>query len=236
MKRSSEHALSYCGASDEKFHCNILNCTLSTEQRLMIWNHQVMRLSKLFDSPEIFWTLRNFLSKSPQFHSSCLDAETSGSCVNIKMTKLIELCLISSLVLISVVKSNANLVDCEFSGFERAVELYKICSIKKTAITYYGVVISSSVDNTVGTVDVSNNKKLTFLPASPATQFPRLQTYEASSCSIKGVAKSNFANLKNLRFLYLGFNDITTIYRETFDDLSSLVELVLRKINFFRVS
>lgn len=233
MKRSSELALSYCGASDEKFHRNILNYTLSTKQRLMIWNHQVMRLSKRFDSSEIFWKLKSFRSTSPQlrFLSSCLDAETSGSRENNKMTKLIKTCVISSLILISVVKSNADLVDCEFSGFERAVELYKICSIKKTAITYYGVVISSSVDNTVGTVDVSNNKKLKFLPASPATQFPRLQTYEASSCSIKAVTKSNFANLKNLRFLYLGFNDITTIYRETFDDLSSLVELVLRKIN-----
>lgn len=148
------------------------------------------------------------------------------------------LSLFTVICVIKLIASDVT-VDCRFSGFERAVELYKICSIKDSAISTDGVSISSTVDNNVGTVDVSNNKKIKFLPASPAARFPNLKTYEASSCAIKAISKSNFANLKNLSFLYLGFNEITTVNSDTFSDLSSLIELVLSKTNlsnltFFR--
>lgn len=155
------------------------------------------------------------------------------------MKKLFSLFLL--ICVIKLIASDVNTVDCRFSGFERAVELYKICSIKDSAINTDGVSISSNIDNTVGKVDVSNNKKIKFLPASPAARFPKLHTYEASSCAIKAISKSNFANLKSLSFLYLGFNEITTIKSDTFADLSSLIELVLSKINlsnltfFFRL-
>lgn len=74
---------------------------------------------------------------------------------------------------------------------------------------------------------IEGQKNITQLPINIAGRFPNLEVYDAGSCSIEKISKPNFANLSKLRKLWLGFNQITEISDDVFEDLVSLDYLAL---------
>lgn len=76
---------------------------------------------------------------------------------------------------------------------------------------------------------VEGQKDITQLPINIGRRFPDLEVYDAGSCSIKKISKSNFAYLIYLRKLWLGFNEITEIPDDVFEDLVSLDYLAIGK-------
>lgn len=129
---------------------------------------------------------------------------------------------------------NAGEVKCEknetfdynFWGYGTA----KTCFMQHvTAINSSGVTIFSPRDDMMGGLQFKENKKIRFLPVKIAEKFPNLWIYLAHLCSVQEVSKANFENLIQMKVLVLNQNDITTIYHNTFEDLTSLELLQLRK-------
>lgn len=94
--------------------------------------------------------------------------------------------------------------------------------------------ISSHRNEAVERIDLSDMKKIKFLPIGIADIFPNLMHFWASACSIRKISKENFQNLVKLEWLALPFNQIDEIAENSFDDLSHLeyLELSYNKIKF----
>lgn len=82
-------------------------------------------------------------------------------------------------------------------------------------------------DSSVKILNFNNNKNISFLPVKVDETFPNLVEYQASSCSLKSVSKINFKNLRKVKELHLGANQIEIISSDTFDDLISMKRLGL---------
>lgn len=121
-------------------------------------------------------------------------------------------------------------VSCEklksdsFQDYQAKVK--KCWMTQTTAIEslFYTIVNS---DEMVTSLDFTNNKKILYLPINVYKNFPELDTYEAGYCLIKEIKKTNFANLKNLHWLFLNQNQIEIVPVDAFEDLSSLARLFL---------
>lgn len=83
------------------------------------------------------------------------------------------------------------------------------------------------VPSNVTGIDYSANKKIMTLPDKVGDLFPNLKVYDAGSCSIVSITKSNFDKMKGLKNLWLGYNQIEIIPSEVFDDLNALTHLAL---------
>jgi Leucine-rich repeat (LRR) protein len=119
--------------------------------------------------------------------------------------------------------------EIESTEWDFPVLTVKTCFMEEsTAINEENFKISSR-DEIMGGLTYLDNKKVSHLPVQVTDSFPNLQAYSGESCSIKKVSKTNFARLSNLKFLYLGYNQIETIYSDTFEDLISLEELRLSR-------
>lgn len=86
-----------------------------------------------------------------------------------------------------------------------------------------------SVRSDVYQFNVAFEKEVTDLPNDFDNRFPNLETFNASSCSIKSISNENFERMTNLKYLYLDNNQIEAIAGDTFVGLSALVMIHLRK-------
>lgn len=100
---------------------------------------------------------------------------------------------------------------------------------ESTSIDSYGFTITSNRDETITGLDLESNKNIFFLPIRVDRSFSKLVAYNANGCSLKSLSKENFKNLRFLKQLWLGENEIEKIYSDTFVDLSSLEDLALCK-------
>jgi hypothetical protein len=115
----------------------------------------------------------------------------------------------------------------------------KTCHMKtQTSIDGKGFKISSSRDENVKAIIMSRNKKIIFLPDSPADIFPNLEMYCSDRCAIKEITRENFRGLLKLRFLFLIDNQIEIVRSDTFQDLTAIEGILLCKkifkcLNYF---
>jgi Leucine-rich repeat (LRR) protein len=105
----------------------------------------------------------------------------------------------------------------------------KTCLIKQTTVIDTENVPVESHDDSILGFDIVDNKKVSFLPVRVAKAFPNLVAYSAYHCSIKKIAKKNFARLTKLKQLGLHNNKIERIHSKVFEDLVSLEHLILSK-------
>jgi hypothetical protein len=104
----------------------------------------------------------------------------------------------------------------------------KTCYTKtQTLIDGKGFKISSSKDENMKAIYMEGNKKIIFLPDSPADVFPNLEIYYAALCAIKEITRENFRGLIKLTVLDLGWNQIEIVRSDTFQDLTALERIYL---------
>lgn len=124
-------------------------------------------------------------------------------------------------------------ISCEkVINYEYADDIgsQKACVLKKvTVIDSLGFTFAPEKNDSIRGIDFSDNKKISFLPFKLHKTFPRMLVIAASSCSIKAISRENFKNLKVLRGLWLRNNQIETIPSNTFEDLTSIDDIDLRK-------
>jgi hypothetical protein len=106
----------------------------------------------------------------------------------------------------------------------------KTCHMRtQTSIDGKSFKISSSRDENVKAIDMSENKKIIFLPDSPADVFPNLEIYYSFNCAIKEITRENFRGLIKLNYLQLAYNQIEIIRSDTFQDLAAIERIDLRE-------
>lgn len=122
-------------------------------------------------------------------------------------------------------------ITCESVENRALSGIRKTCSIgETTAIDSTGYTFSSTSKSTVEALTFNYNKKVEFLPENVAATFPNLLAFNAEICSIKSISKNNFKDLNKLKSLNLASNQISAIFRGTFDDLASLTRLDLGEL------
>lgn len=141
--------------------------------------------------------------------------------------------LILIVVLTAMLESKADEVSCDFienlnwsiypGGFET-------CSMMTNVkIHTPDTSIASNYDDEFEAIQFDENHEIKFLPVNVSEHFPNLIGISAWKCSIKTISKKNFEGLTQLIALGLGFNEIEVIDAHTFEDLTSLRKLYLRK-------
>lgn len=106
----------------------------------------------------------------------------------------------------------------------------KSCYMRNNStIDSNGFEIASLRDESVEGLTLSHNKMIRFLPEKIFEKFPNLLIYIANNCSLSRILKNNFKGLEKLKILSLSSNQIEIINSDTFEDLSSLEVLGLRK-------
>lgn len=107
---------------------------------------------------------------------------------------------------------------------------HKTCHMNDSnTVTTSEFSISSAKDAAIELLNLNGNRKIAYLPKNADEKFPGLLIYDAGSCSIKSISKQNFKNMKKLKRLFLGFNQIERILSDTFDDATALLEVALGK-------
>lgn len=152
---------------------------------------------------------------------------------NVCRLLLVKFLLLTPLLSLIEVYGALNEVACE-----HVIELqygdmgrHKTCRMNnKTSLDGDRAKISNN-DDSVTFLYFADNKKIKFLPREPYKAFQRLIIYSATNCSIKSVSYENFSFLKELKYLYLGKNEIERINSDTFHDLESLERLSLSIIS-----
>jgi hypothetical protein len=92
-------------------------------------------------------------------------------------------------------------VKCEsVDYFNSSIGNVKTCYMQaQTSIDGKGFKISSLMNENVKAIDMDGDKKITFLPDSPADVFPTLEMYYSVNCSIKEITRENFRGLIKFR-------------------------------------
>jgi Leucine rich repeat len=94
---------------------------------------------------------------------------------------------------------------------------------KKTKISSPSYeIVTKRFDHVVGIV-FDFNTKIFYLPEKVNKKFPKLRGISAQNCSIKAIARSNFAKLPSLSVLLLSGNKIAAITSDTFRDNMNLM-------------
>lgn len=141
--------------------------------------------------------------------------------------------LIFALLILTIHQLKAGEVDCERKQSNGGPSL--LCYMNnETTIDSHGFEISSGDEAVEGLV-FDNNQKIRFLPEKVAEKFPKLVIYWAQSCSLTEISKIHFENLGSLTQLLLQSNRIEKISSNTFEDLTSLFWLNLRKDIIFHI-
>lgn len=91
------------------------------------------------------------------------------------------------------------------------------------------IIILSKGGEAVTGLRLAENNKISYLPTKIFENFPGLLGIDATSCSVKAVRKENFNYLYNLTLLWLRDNQIEKISGDTFETLTSLQGIDLRK-------
>lgn len=98
---------------------------------------------------------------------------------------------------------------------------------KRTAINATNFIIADLRDEEVEGIIFDRNVNIEYLPVKIHLQFPNLDIYNASRCSIKQISKENFENLSRLKSIELSGNKIQKISGNTFKGLNSLLHVNL---------
>lgn len=106
----------------------------------------------------------------------------------------------------------------------------KTCKMEKTTATNSTGVKLTNKDEKITGLRFYRNRKIVFLPENVNEIYPNLLFYFSNSCSIKLVSKIYFREMRKLRGLTLSYNKIEKIPTDTFEDMTSLEKLELRKI------
>ncbi|CRL03488.1 CLUMA_CG016308, isoform A [Clunio marinus] len=87
-------------------------------------------------------------------------------------------------------------------------------------------------------LSIRDNKGVKYLPVNVSKTFPDLPHYDAINCSITNIYRNNFRGLTFLMTLNLKFNEIETVKRDVFSDLTSLAILCLsdNKVNILKTA
>jgi hypothetical protein len=127
--------------------------------------------------------------------------------------------------------TNASQISCENvnDGHWGYIEAVKMCNMQTTTTIAAEGFEFSSTDASITGLTFYSNTKIYFLPVHVSTAFPDLLDYDAMVCSLTTIGRHNFKGLNKLKALLLYKNQITTIYSDTFVDLTSLEYLYLRK-------
>jgi hypothetical protein len=124
----------------------------------------------------------------------------------------------------------AQSVGCErVENFDWDIGNLKCYMNNQTSIDGKGFNISSSRDENVKAMYMNGNKKIIFLPDSPADVFPDLEMYSALDCAIKEITRENFRGLMKLKVLQLAYNQIEIVPSDTFQDLTAIERIDLGK-------
>lgn len=107
----------------------------------------------------------------------------------------------------------------------------KTCLVADVKIDSTGFLISSTRDETLTAIDFCNNNNVEFSPQNVWKIFPSLLFYDASHCNLEVIRRENFKNLRKLKYLWIGSNQIEKIDDDTFMDLVSLEQLNLGKFS-----
>lgn len=100
---------------------------------------------------------------------------------------------------------------------------------KETSISSQESFLASPKDETIEGFNLDENSRIYYLPANVAEKFPNLLVYSAHHCSILSVNNENFYNLIHLKQLILHDNKINRVVSNTFEGLTALEYLLLRK-------
>lgn len=84
-------------------------------------------------------------------------------------------------------------------------------------------------DETVKALVFGKNPKLQYLPIRVNENLPKLLTYTSNGSPIKFIARENFKNMKDLKVLSIVDGKIEKVYSDSFEDLTSLEQIDLRK-------
>jgi hypothetical protein len=90
---------------------------------------------------------------------------------------------------------------------------------------------SSFSDKKIEGLRFDENKKIHYLPENVSDVFLSINAYSAGDCSVREISKRNFLGMFNMKVLYLYDNLIEVIPNDTFEDLTELLLLWLRKKN-----
>lgn len=100
-----------------------------------------------------------------------------------------------------------------------------------TVISSTGVTLSTPANNNVKRIDFAYNKQIEYLPEDVYQNFPELTVFDAPTCSVKKLSKATFRNLSKLEFIILDSNLIERIDSGTFESLTQLKKIYMRKKN-----
>lgn len=143
-------------------------------------------------------------------------------------------CLITlSILLFMASFGEASRVPCESfssSSLDTLSNLRTCYMQASTVIDDLNFEISSEKSEDVLALRLNGNKKILYLPLNAYKKFPNLLGYGGHECSVKLIRKENFHNLNKLRVIYLWNNQITTIFSDTFEGLTSLERIDLGKV------
>lgn len=92
--------------------------------------------------------------------------------------------------------------------------------------------IMTTRNEAVKAVTFNNNKNIKYPPIKVHEKFPNLVAYQIFNCSVKDVRHKNFEHLSEIQAVYLGFNLITHIPSDTFNDQPKLKFLSLQGNQF----
>lgn len=100
------------------------------------------------------------------------------------------------------------------------------CSVIEN-IEHEDYILQSTLDNTVKAFDISDNRKVKFLPMRIGENFPKLIRFATRRCGLTVVRDHYFKNMQKLEFMDLKRNKIESIAGNAFKDLVSLTNLNL---------
>lgn len=83
-------------------------------------------------------------------------------------------------------------------------------------------VVGSELNTSVEQFLISNNTKVSFLPARIGEKFPNLKDFQITGCGLRVVRKHYFKDLGKVLHMSLNDNKITTIEKDSFKDLISV--------------
>lgn len=151
-----------------------------------------------------------------------------NSCINMNFGSPMNYELLSRRIM-----KNCGFDEPEYSEKEVKCKTVEVC-MKGYCCYLRDEAAIDSPDFTIANRDASvdmmkffSNAKIEFLPVNVYKSFPNLVSYEAHNCSIKEITKKNFERLNKLQTIALWGNFIEIIKSDTFEGLTSLINIDL---------
>lgn len=138
------------------------------------------------------------------------------------------------MIMLITLKINAKEITCGiYQGhiFDSSTHENTCDFDESTVIDSDDYTIYNAKNETVTSMSLDDNKKVEFLPIRVFQSFPNIDSYSATSCSIREISKENFEGLLDLSVISLMGNQILMILSNTFQGLPVLNFLDLREIH-----